>query len=66
MKSSGVIDRIEGELAVIEFGQKLIDFPMSSLPEGAQEGDTVVFNMVLINPKGADTAPSQKPEVIDL
>jgi hypothetical protein len=34
-----VIDRIEGELAVIEIDGRTVDIPLSLLPDGAAEGD---------------------------
>lgn len=35
----GIIDRFEGEYAVININDKHIDFPKELLPEGASEGD---------------------------
>ena len=41
-----IIDRFEGEWAVVEFeGRKTFDFPRSLLPETAAEGDVLRFEM---------------------
>ena len=42
------VDRIEGEVAVVEIGQLLVDIPLSHLPEGVKEGD--VLEVVLRDP----------------
>lgn len=37
-----IIDRLEGDTAVIEYGEgKHFDLPRSALPEGAKEGDVL-------------------------
>lgn len=37
-----IIDRLEGDKAVIEYGEgKHFDLPRSALPEGAKEGDVL-------------------------
>ncbi|MFZ5480399.1 MAG: DUF3006 domain-containing protein [Myxococcota bacterium] len=38
-----VVDRIEGEVAVLEIAGRLVDVPASLLPEGALEGDRLVL-----------------------
>lgn len=40
-----VVDRIEGDFAVIEFGDSFIDVPLSSFKEEVKEGD--VLNLVV-------------------
>lgn len=40
----GIIDRFEGDLAVIEFDDEMKDIPKSQLPEGAEVGDMLIFN----------------------
>ncbi len=37
----GYVDRIHGEVAVVLIGKRHWDLPLSLLPEGVQEGDTV-------------------------
>jgi hypothetical protein len=44
MMERGVIDRFEGELAVIEFGDKMRDISRSMLPKNAKVGDSVVVD----------------------
>jgi len=38
-----VIDRFEGELAVLEIEGKFKNVPRRNIPEGAREGDVLVF-----------------------
>ncbi|WP_377863335.1 DUF3006 domain-containing protein [Bacillus sp. R86525] len=39
----GIIDRFEGELAVIEINNSTIDVPKSKLPPTAKEGDVLII-----------------------
>lgn len=39
----GIIDRFEGDLAVIEFGEVMEDIPKSRLPHSIQPGDVLWF-----------------------
>ena len=39
----GIIDRVEGGLAVVEFGEVIEDIPKSRLPEAVQPGDVLWF-----------------------
>ncbi|TCI33840.1 DUF3006 domain-containing protein [Exiguobacterium sp. SH4S7] len=39
----GIIDRFEGDLAVVEFGEVMEDIPKSRLPEPTQSGDVLWF-----------------------
>ncbi|MDM5191142.1 DUF3006 domain-containing protein [Bacillus hominis] len=39
----GIIDRFEGELAVIEINNITIDVPKSKLPPTAKEGDVLII-----------------------
>jgi hypothetical protein len=69
-----VIDRIEGEIAVIEIDGHTVDIPLSCLPSGAAEGDRLRF--VLEDREAADQeardrlarlqAQDNLPEHIDL
>ena len=38
-----VVDRIEGNRAVVEFDGEIIDIPVTCLPQGAGEGAVLVF-----------------------
>ncbi|SEL09192.1 Protein of unknown function [Carnobacterium iners] len=40
----GIIDRFEGELAVIEFGEHMRDIPKSKLPNNSKVGDLLIFD----------------------
>lgn len=37
----GIIDRFEGDLAVVEFGEVMEDIPKSRLPDTVQSGDVL-------------------------
>ena len=36
-----IVDRFEGDYAVVEFGELMFDVPRQCLPEETKEGDTV-------------------------
>jgi hypothetical protein len=38
-----VLDRIEGDRAILMVGQERMEFPVSALPAGAKEGDVLTF-----------------------
>lgn len=40
-----VIDRIEGDVAVLEVDGRSVDFPTSALPEGAVEGSVLQLGL---------------------
>ena len=40
----GIIDRFEGELAVVEFDDEMKDIPKSKLPKEANVGDVLIFD----------------------
>lgn len=39
------VDRIEGEIAVVEVEGRMIDLPLSALPAGLKEGDTLLVTI---------------------
>ena len=39
-----VIDRIEGDFAVVEIAGRCVDVPLALLPDGCKEGDALVFS----------------------
>jgi hypothetical protein len=41
-----VIDRFEGDVAVVEFGTTFLHLPVAALPEGCREGDVLVISRV--------------------
>ncbi|AZF90261.1 MAG: hypothetical protein BPH100C_200 [Phage 5P_2] len=40
-----IIDRFEGEWAVIEYGRKTFNFPKTLLPKKAKEGDVITISI---------------------
>lgn len=42
-----VIDRFEGDWAVIEFGRKTFNLPKIILPKGAKEGDVIDIEITI-------------------
>jgi len=42
-----VIDRFEGDWAVIEFGRKTFNLPKIILPAGAKEGDVIDIEITI-------------------
>jgi hypothetical protein len=43
MMERGIIDRFEGDIAVIEFGSRTRDVPRSLLPLDAKVGDSILI-----------------------
>lgn len=53
------IDRIEGEFAVLEIGDRMVDFPLELLPPGLSEGSQLDL---LFSPlSGPETSPPSEP-----
>lgn len=42
-----IIDRFEGDIAVVEYKGKKYDIPRAWLPVGAKEGDVLVVTLVV-------------------
>ncbi|HHW57288.1 MAG TPA: DUF3006 domain-containing protein [Clostridia bacterium] len=42
-----IIDRFEGDWAVIEYGDKTFNFPKELLPKEAKEGDVLKFDITV-------------------
>jgi len=42
-----IIDRFEGEWAVIEYAEKFFNFPKELLPKEAKEGDVLKFDITI-------------------
>ncbi len=40
-----IIDRFEGEIAVVEYAEKFYDIPRAWLPVVAKEGDVIVLSL---------------------
>lgn len=52
----GIIDRFEGELAVVEFGEEMRDVPRKNLPKNSEVGDLLIFDgeVVTIDKEGTN------------
>jgi len=61
----GIIDRFEGDLAVVEFNDTMEDIPKDKLPKEAAVGDVLVFNGDKITIDTKETA-KLKQEIEDL
>ena len=44
-KKKLIIDRFEGEWAIVEYGRVTFDFPKAMLPKGSKEGDILEFHV---------------------
>ncbi|MFD1357350.1 DUF3006 domain-containing protein [Fictibacillus halophilus] len=44
MPKKGIVDRIEGDLAVVECSNKILAIPLSKLPREVKVGDVIVFH----------------------
>jgi len=53
-----VVDRIEGEFAVLEVDGQTIDVPLHELPQGIAEGD-------ILSDNGDDSATVLSPAVVE-
>lgn len=49
-----VVDRIEGDTAVIEVGSRTIEVPLAELPAGVKEGDGLAFRIVPADTSAAE------------
>lgn len=47
MEKSCIIDRFEGNWAVIEYGRGTFNFPRDLLPADTNEGDVIDFSVVI-------------------
>ncbi|MED0993707.1 DUF3006 domain-containing protein [Bacillus nitratireducens] len=63
----GIIDRFEGELAVIEMKNITIDVPRSKLPSSAKEGDVLIIedDKYTIDKKETDKRKREIQNLID-
>lgn len=60
-----VVDRLEGEIAVLEVDGQLLDWPAAALPAGAREGSVLVLT-VQEDPPPPRPREDGPPPVIDL
>jgi hypothetical protein len=61
-----VIDRFEGEIAVVEYGEKFYDIPRAWLPVGAKEGDVIVLSLSVDQDETARRRAEIKRKMEDL
>jgi hypothetical protein len=68
MDTDAIIDRIDDYIAVIEINGQTFDLPITSLPSGAKEGDTLRIAIAIATTAREQLArePTSGPEVIDL
>ncbi len=68
MKKKGidaVVDRFEGDWAVLEVGKHGVDWPIDSLPDGTREGSRLRLTVVS-HPDAPDAPKATGPEDINL
>lgn len=56
----GIIDRFEGDLAVVEIGRETKDFPRSIFPKTAKAGDVFEINGNKVTISKSDTEQRRK------
>ncbi|EGD51879.1 hypothetical protein TheetDRAFT_1271 [Thermoanaerobacter ethanolicus JW 200] len=61
-----IIDRFEGECAVIEYGDKTFNFPKELLPKEAKEGDVLKFDIRIDKEKTEKRRKAIEDLAIDL
>lgn len=63
----GIIDRFEGELAVVEIGKEMRYIPRTELPKNSEVGDLLVFNgnSVTIDKAGTEKLRAEIKELMD-
>ncbi|MFJ9465560.1 DUF3006 domain-containing protein [Viridibacillus arvi] len=64
---TGIIDRFESRIAVIEFEDGMQDIVISELPNGVQPGDVLIFHQgrVTIDPSARHTRDKEIQELMD-
>ncbi|MBC7341775.1 MAG: DUF3006 domain-containing protein [Clostridia bacterium] len=60
-----IVDRFEGDWAVIEYGRRRFNFPRELLPPGAKEGDVLRFS-VSVDPEATDRRQREIQKLMDL
>ena len=58
MSSTLIIDRIEGDFAIMECGEYTFEIPISAIPEGSKEGDHLILSFSA--PTESDTEKEAK------
>lgn len=60
-----IVDRFEGDWAVIEYGQQTFNFPRELLPPDVKEGNVLRF-LVSIDPGATNKRRKEIQKLIDL
>lgn len=66
MTHRAVIDRVEGELAVLDIEGCTVDIPLALLPEGVREGQVLELTIVARDPGELREEPDAEPPVMDI
>ncbi|MFJ8264780.1 DUF3006 domain-containing protein [Peribacillus asahii] len=63
----GIIDRFEGNIAVIEFDEEMKDILKDKLPKGANVGDVLVFDgdQIAIDKQKTDKLKKEIEDLMD-
>ena len=63
----GIIDRFEGELAVVEFDDEMKDIPKSKIPKEANVGDVLIFDgdKITISKEETNTLKKEIDDLMD-
>ncbi|MBB6285307.1 DUF3006 domain-containing protein [Geobacillus subterraneus] len=46
-KVKGIVDRFEGDIAVVEIDRKTLDLPKTIFPKGTDAGDVVIIEVTI-------------------
>ncbi|HEY8435818.1 MAG TPA: DUF3006 domain-containing protein [Haloplasmataceae bacterium] len=57
-----IVDRFEGDWAVIEYGKETFDFPKELLPPDTQAGDVLTIQIAV----DKETTEARKKQITDL
>ena len=63
----GIIDRFEGNIAVVEFDGEMKDIPKNKIPKEANVGDVLIFNgdKIAISKEAADKLKQEIDDLMD-
>lgn len=63
----GIVDRFEGDLAVVEFDEEMKDIPKSKLPKGVKVGDVLIFDgdKVTVSKEETDNLRKEIEDLMD-
>jgi hypothetical protein len=66
-KIKGIIDRFEGDIAVVEIDGKTKDFPKSIFPKEAEVGDVIIIDgdKITVDKKATDKLRKEIEELMN-